>query len=77
MQHKEGNFKGYKDFNIYYQCWLPEVSTKAVLLIAHGFAEHSGRYGNIVHYFVPRGYPVYALDHRGHHFMIWLSLRGN
>jgi acylglycerol lipase len=66
MKHKEGNFKGYQDFNIYYQCWLPEKKTRPVLLIAHGFAEHSGRYGNVVNYFVPRGYPVYALDHRGH-----------
>jgi acylglycerol lipase len=66
MQHKEGNFKGLKDFNIYYQCWLPEKKTGPVLLIAHGFAEHSGRYGNVVNHFVPKGYPVYALDHRGH-----------
>jgi acylglycerol lipase len=35
-------------------------------LIAHGFAEHSGRYGNVVNYFVPKNYAVYALDHRGH-----------
>jgi len=66
MKHKEGNFKGYQDFNIYYQCWLPEGRPKAVLLIAHGFAEHSGRYGNVVDYFVPKGYAVYAPDHRGH-----------
>jgi acylglycerol lipase len=66
MKHKEGSFKGYKDFNIYYQCWLPEKKAKAVLLIAHGFAEHSGRYGNVVNHFVPKGYAVYALDHRGH-----------
>ena len=66
MKHREGNFKGYKDFNLYYQCWLPEGSTKAVLLVAHGFAEHSGRYQNLVDYFVPKGYAVYALDHRGH-----------
>jgi acylglycerol lipase len=66
MKHKEANFKGYQDFNIYYQYWLPEVHPKAILLIAHGFAEHSGRYGNVVNYFVPRGYAVYALDHRGH-----------
>ena len=66
MQHSEGNFKGYKDFNIYYQCWLPVVKIRPVLLITHGFAEHSGRYGNVVNHFVPRGYPVYALDHRGH-----------
>ena len=66
MLHQEGQFKGYRDFNIYYQSWLPESKTRAVLLIAHGFAEHSGRYGNVVNYFVPRGYSVYALDHRGH-----------
>jgi alpha-beta hydrolase superfamily lysophospholipase len=66
MQHKEGQFKGYRNFDIYYQYWLPDDETKAVLLIAHGFAEHSGRYGNVVKYFVPKGYAVYALDHRGH-----------
>ncbi len=66
MQHKEGNFKGYHGFNIYYQCWLPAVKSRPVLLIAHGFAEHSGRYRNVVNHFVPRGYHVYALDHRGH-----------
>jgi acylglycerol lipase len=66
MKHQEANFKGYQDFNIYYQYWLPESHPKAILLIAHGFAEHSGRYGNVVNYFVPRGYAVYALDHRGH-----------
>ena len=66
MKHQEGNFKGCKDFNIYYQSWLPEGNAKAILLISHGFAEHSGRYGNIVNHFVPKGYAVYALDHRGH-----------
>jgi len=66
MVDKEGNFKGVDDFNIYYQCWLPNESPIAVLLVAHGFAEHSGRYMNLVNYFVPKGYAVYALDHRGH-----------
>ena len=36
------------------------------MLIAHGYAEHSGRYQNVVNHFVPKGYAVYALDHRGH-----------
>jgi acylglycerol lipase len=66
MPHYEADFEGYRNFNIYYQCWLPESRPLAVLLIAHGFAEHSGRYGNMVDYFVPRGYSVYSLDHRGH-----------
>ncbi len=66
MQHREGHFTGLKDFNLYYQCWLPDGPPRAVLLIAHGYAEHSGRYGNVVDHFVPKGYAVYALDHRGH-----------
>jgi acylglycerol lipase len=66
MKHREGKFKGYKDLNLYYQCWLPDGKPKAVLLVAHGLAEHSGRYKNLVDYFVPKGYAVYALDYRGH-----------
>jgi acylglycerol lipase len=66
MKHKEGFFRGVADFNLYYQCWLPDQNPVAVLLVAHGFAEHSGRYLNLVNHFVPKGYAVYALDHRGH-----------
>lgn len=66
MKHVEGKFKGYKNLNLYYQCWLPSNEPKAVLLVAHGLAEHSGRYINIVNHFVPKGYAVYAFDQRGH-----------
>ena len=66
MKYKEGKFQGYKGLKLYYQYWLPEGKPKAVLLVAHGLAEHSGRYKNLVDYFVPKGYAVYALDHRGH-----------
>jgi acylglycerol lipase len=66
MQHKEGYFKGLKHYSIYYQKWLPDQEPKAVLLISHGYAEHSGRYSNVVNALVPQGYAVYAPDHRGH-----------
>ena len=66
MKHKEGKFKGYKGLSLYYQCWLSDKSPKAVLLVAHGLAEHSSRYKNLVNYFVPKGYAVYAFDYRGH-----------
>jgi len=66
MKHKEGRFKGLKNFSLYYQCWLPDGKPKAVLLVAHGLAEHSGRYKNLVNYFVPKGYAVYSFDYRGH-----------
>lgn len=66
MEHKEGRFSGHKKFSIYYQCWLPAREPEAVLLVVHGMYEHSGRYTNLVNYFVPKGYAVYSLDHRGH-----------
>ena len=66
MKHVEGKFEGYRNLNLYYQCWLPSNEPKAVLLVAHGLAEHSGRYINIVNHFVPKGYAVYGLDQRGH-----------
>jgi alpha-beta hydrolase superfamily lysophospholipase len=66
MQHQEGAFKGLKDFNIYYQSWLPEKKPEAVLLISHGYGGHGGRYGTLAEYLVPKGYAVYAPDHRGH-----------
>ena len=66
MRHQEGTFKGIRDASIYYQCWLPEGESRAVLLIVHGLAEHSGRYMNVVNYFVPLGYAVYGVDHVGH-----------
>jgi alpha-beta hydrolase superfamily lysophospholipase len=66
MKHQEGFFKGIRETNIYYQSWLPEGEPKAVLLIVHGLAEHSGRYGNVVNHFVPLGYAVYGIDHIGH-----------
>ncbi len=66
MNRQEGYFQGYQGFKIYHQCWLLDGQPRAVLLLAHGYAEHSGRYKNVVDYFVPDNYAVYALDHRGH-----------
>lgn len=66
MKHTDGNFKGARDLNIFYQEWLPDADVKAVLLIVHGLGEHSGRYMNIVDHFLPLGYAVYGLDHIGH-----------
>jgi alpha-beta hydrolase superfamily lysophospholipase len=36
------------------------------LAIVHGFGEYSERYGNVVDWFVPRGYTVHAFDLQGH-----------
>jgi len=66
MKHKDGYFKGVRDTNIYYQYWLPEGEPKAILLVVHGLAEHSGRYMNVVNHLTPLGYAVYGIDHIGH-----------
>jgi alpha-beta hydrolase superfamily lysophospholipase len=66
MKHQEGYLKSVRDTDIYYQYWLPEVEPKAILLVVHGLAEHSGRYMNIVNFLVPSGYAVYGIDHIGH-----------
>jgi len=51
---------------LYYQSWTPQASPTAILLIAHGLAEHSGRYQHVAEFFVAKGYGVYAVDHIGH-----------
>jgi acylglycerol lipase len=66
MDYKEGTFKGRDDLDLFYRCWLPVKSPKAVLVIAHGLAEHSGRYRNLAEFFTGRGYAVYGLDLPGH-----------
>lgn len=66
MQHTEGKFLGRNNLNLYYQSWAPDGVPIAVLLVVHGLAEHSGRYSNLVNYFVPKGYTIYSFDLRGH-----------
>jgi len=66
MKHQEGHLRGIRDTDIYYQYWLPEDDPKAILLVVHGLAEHSGRYMNVVNFLVPSGYAVCGIDHIGH-----------
>ncbi len=66
MKHQDGYFKNARGQNVYHQCWLPDDSIRGAIVIVHGLAEHSGRYGNIVNKLVPAGYAVHAIDHVGH-----------
>jgi len=66
MEHREDHFTTPDGYDIYTQAWLPDAEPKAIILIVHGLGEHSGRYGNYVDYFVPRGYALYGFDTRGH-----------
>ncbi len=62
----ELTFTGHGGLELYCRRWRSENAPKAVLSIVHGHGEHSGRYGNVADWFVPRGYSVYAFDLRGH-----------
>jgi acylglycerol lipase len=66
LAHSEGTFRGAEDREIYWQAWRADVPTRAAIVLAHGAAEHSGRYGYVVERLVPAGYPIWALDHHGH-----------
>ena len=51
---------------LYGQAWLPQAPPRAVVVVAHGLAEHSGRYQGLAECLVMQRYAVYAIDHRGH-----------
>ncbi|HYI99979.1 MAG TPA: alpha/beta hydrolase [Thermoleophilaceae bacterium] len=65
-RHDEGRFAGAGALEIYWQAWLPDGEPRAIVLLAHGGAEHSGRYAWTAGELVARGFAVYAVDHRGH-----------
>jgi len=51
---------------IHGRAWLPEARTRAVVVIVHGFTEHSGRYEHVAQALNERGVAVHAADLRGH-----------
>src|SRR6478609_5847792 len=52
--------------DLFVYCWLPIEQPKAAVQIAHGLAEHAGRYARLAEALTSAGYAVYANDHRGH-----------
>ena len=66
MNHSFRHFKNISDSNNYYQFWLPNSNPNMILLVVHGFAEHGGRYSNLIDHFLPLNYAIYAIDHVGH-----------
>jgi len=44
----------------------PTDPPRALVLLFHGFGDHSGRYAHVAEWLAGRGYAVWALDQRGH-----------
>src|SRR5260221_9133581 len=51
---------------LFVQGWRPEATPRGIVQIAHGLAEHGGRYARLAAALTEAGYAVYASDHRGH-----------
>lgn len=68
MQHTTFRLDTTDNISLFIQRWLPddEASIKGVVQIAHGMAEHSGRYARFAEVLTGNGFVVYANDHRGH-----------
>jgi acylglycerol lipase len=65
MTHTDGTFTGSAGHEIYWRAWTPE-QPKAVVVLAHGLHEHSGRYAHVAERLNRSGYAVHTLDHAGH-----------
>lgn len=64
--NKQSNFKSSVDnTKIFYQSWTKPKSNR-LLIVQHGFGEHSDRYKNIVEKLKDSDFSIYALDSRGH-----------
>lgn len=51
---------------LFRQSWFPDGAPRAALILAHGYAEHAGRYQHLAERLTASGYAVHAIDHWGH-----------
>ena len=61
-----GSLHGARGVELYRQSWLPEGEVRGVVVLVHGFGEHSDRYDHVARALTDDGLAVYAADHRGH-----------
>ena len=62
ITRREGRFSGDR---LAYRVW-EATDPKAIVVIAHGYAEHSGRYDHVGAALAEAGFSTWALDHYGH-----------
>lgn len=67
MNLMESYIYGKDDVKIFCRKDIPS-SCKAIIIIAHGFMEHSGRYIDFAKFLIEHNYGVCVIDHRGNGF---------
>ncbi len=66
MTHAEPFWLQAPDVKLYGQEWDHISSTRGVICLVHGYAEHIGRYEHVADYFARHGFTVFGYDLRGH-----------
>ncbi|HEY7106667.1 MAG TPA: alpha/beta hydrolase [Acidimicrobiia bacterium] len=63
---EEFTFVDEDGIEVFCRRWLPAAEARAIVVVVHGAAEHSGRYARFADTLAREGYAVYALDLPGH-----------
>lgn len=66
MQHADFWIKAGDSTPLFVNHWSPPHTPRAAVMLAHGMAEHSGRYARLGQALADAGISLYALDQRGH-----------
>jgi len=65
IRRAESHFDAAGGRTLFRRAWLP-AAPRRVVIVAHGYAEHSGRYEAVGAWLAERGCAVHAYDHVGH-----------
>lgn len=65
IRRTESHVTGSTGHLLFRRAWLPETPERIVILV-HGYAEHSGRYEHVGSQLASAGFAVHAYDQQGH-----------
>jgi len=65
LRRTEGHLQGASGRRLFRRAWLPKAPRRVVLIV-HGYGEHSGRYEDMAAWLAERGCAVHAYDQQGH-----------
>jgi len=66
VQNRQGTVQGHRDTQLFWQSWEPDSEPVCILVLVHGFSEHSSRYQYFAERLCAAGISVMAFDQRGH-----------
>ena len=61
-----GTLTAHDGVRLCWSSWQPETEPRGVVVLVHGYGEHSGRYDLVAEFLTGAGFRVVAFDQRGH-----------